>query len=280
MKNTYFCMDDTGKLSGVVKIDYSKAIEMNNKNFGIFWVLNEFKDDIRKTDNLIKILNWNIDIDKGSKNDQMNRILKSPLKPSMLIETKNGYHVYWFSKDATPENYKAIVASRLVPFFGADIRAKDFCRILRVPSFYHCKNPQDKFLVKETWLENLFYSEDEMLKFFKPEHEKQKIFYKGQNVASNGFWDKIVSIPVDYALEKLSGSKYVQRETFKLRNNRNNTKQILVNGRSTSSWIDIDGNIGSYDRGGTTIIQWLNWYLQDYRETANVLKEVFKKELL
>jgi len=276
----YFALDDTGQKPGVMNINLSQAEGWNKLFYGIFWIFNEFKDNQRKKENLIKINTWVLDIDAGHKEQQLKRIENSPLNPSMIIETKKGHHLYWFAKDATLENYSAVVESRLVPFFGADIRAKDVCRILRVPGFYHCKDPNDKFMVKTIRLENTSFSEDEMLTFFKPKIEiRKKATPEMRMVNGNGFWEKVASLPLDYALNKLSGHESVNYERFELKPNRNGTFQIYVNGKSSSSWVDRDGLIGSYDRGGVTISQWLNWYLRDYGRTVEVLKEIFKEDL-
>lgn len=273
MKQAYmmFAMDDTGQRQGVIPIDDDQAKSANAKNYGIFWCLNEFSGSRRVSGELSRITQWSIDIDAGDKEKQMERIKSAPLTPTMVVETKRGYQVYWFAKDATKESFKDILEYRLIPYFNADIRAKDMCRILRVPGYYHCKDPKNKFMVKEVWLKPLVYSEAEMLTFFKnmrPESKKQ-------SSPQGGLWDKSGEIDVEVALSKLSGTAFVNGEVFEIKENRNGTKQIWVNGKSTSSWIDVSGMIGSYDRGGPTIAQWLNWYCRDYKRVAEILKEVF-----
>ena len=277
----YFAMDDTGQKPGVKRISLTEAPGWNRIFYGIFWILNDFYDNQRKKENIVKINAWVLDIDAGTKEQQLARIEKTPLNPSMIVETKKGHHLYWLAKDATPQNYSAIVENRLVPFFGADIRAKDFCRILRVPGFYHCKDPANKFLIKTIRNEQTYFTEEEMLTFFKPQFEnKSKITDEMRKIKGNGFWDKIASIPIDRALAALSGRPEVAYERFELKPNRNGTRQILVNGNSSSSWIDKDGLLGSYDHGGPTISQWCFWYLQDYKKVYKLLNEVFGTELV
>ena len=274
-------MDDTGQRSGVFKIEKNEAKGYNDKNYGIFWTFNSFKDGVRRKENLDRVNAWAIDIDDGTKEDQLKAIEKSPLAPSMLVETKRGYQVYWFAKDGTMENYEAIVLSRLVPHFNADKKARDVCRILRFPNYYHCKDPNDKFLVKghyaKFWLQ---YSEKEMLSFFKPKIEKRKeVTFQQQKVEGDSFWHKVGSIQAEYGLSKLSGSSNVSFENFDFRSHSNGVKQICVNEKPTSNWIDKDGMIGSYERGGPTIANWLNWYHNDWRKVAEICKETFKQEL-
>jgi hypothetical protein len=275
----FYALDDTGVRPGVMLIDdLSRRKPLNDDNYGIFWSVNSFKDGVRRKENLERINAWAIDMDSGTKDEQMKLLEKSPILPSMLIETKRGYQAYWFAKDATIENFNAIVEGRLIPMFKADMKAKDLCRILRVPGYYHCKNPEDKFLVKGHYAKfYLNYSEKEMLMLFHL-HRKERIATTKDQIQVRGdsFWQKVGSIPASSGLEHLSGTSYVNNETFDFKNHANGTKQIKVNGKPTSSWIDSDGMIGSYEKGGPTIANWLKWYGHSWGKVAEICKEVFK----
>jgi len=61
-------------------------------------------------------------------------------------------------------------------------------------------------------------------------------------------------------LLSLSGSSHVNGDSISLRDNRNGTKQIICNKNPTSCWIDREGKIGSYSKGGPSVIQFLQWY--------------------
>jgi len=266
----YYRMLDDEKAKCPMILTPEKDLEMwNERNYGIFWAINEFKKGKRVAENLIKINAWAVDIDEGSKEQQLKRISQAPLLPSMLIETKNGYHVYWFSRDGSEENYKNIVERRLVYFFNSDIRAKDICRVLRVPNFYHCKDIDNKFLIKLVYKNKLSYYEREMMSFFKPKPIEIKI-QKEQRFIGDDFWSKVSSMDCEVALQKLSGTEAVGMEKTEIKK-----KQIFVNGKSTSNWIDENGYIGSYDKGGPTIANWIWWYHRDWKVVARLLKEHF-----
>lgn len=254
-----FAMRETGNNNSILKIDENSARKYNSEMYGIFFSINGFKDR-RVKENLTNINAWAIDIDKLEKNIQIKLITKSILPPSLIIESKNGYHVYWFAKDAKAENYKNVVENRLIPFFQADTRAKDICRILRMPNYWHWKDEKDPFLIKEVFRSDIQYKEKEMILFFKDfsikTKEKKKTFTNSYNNKD--------------ALLKLSGLSVVKNETFSFMTNTNGTEQILVNGKKTSSWIDHNGNIGSYDRGGCTWIQWLKWYGHTAQEAIKI----------
>lgn len=270
-------MDDTGQVMGMIPISRGEARGWNAQNYGIFHAVQEFHSEVRRLENLKRIRCWAIDID-GRKEDQSALIAKSPLVPSMIVESKNGYHLYWFAKDASVENYRAILESRLIPHFNADRNAKDLCRVLRTPHFFHCKNPDDKFKVRLVYRKkNLFYREQEMFVFFRaPERKKVTLPSRQQTaVRDGGFWERASALPCGWALEMLSGTSHVAGEVFDFKEHRNGTRQIVVNGKPTSSWIDRDGMIGSYQRGGPSICAWLYWYHKNWAKVADILKKVF-----
>lgn len=277
--------DAEGALKMPEMISLGDAEEYNEKQYGIFVSVNGFRHR-RIAANLTRINAWAIDIDDGTKAEQQKRLEASPLIPSLVIESKNGFHAYWKAKDATVSNF-ATVQNILIPFFKADPNAKDLCRILRYPGFFHWKNPNDPFLVSITHEENYSYSESEMLKafhFFKNEKSKrmqiltatQMIQYSmGELEDLKKFDGSDCAISAETALLKFSGTQYVNGETYDLKINHNGTLQIWVNGKSTANWIDASGRIGSHDRGGPTIFQWLFWIHRDYGIVKKIMKEVF-----
>jgi hypothetical protein len=267
--NYYRMYENNTKKHPMILTDKQDLEYWNKKNYGIFWSINSFKHGKRVKENLLKINSWAVDIDEGTKQEQLEKINKAPLLPSMLIETKNGYHVYWFSRDGSEENYRNIVERRLVYFFNSDIRAKDICRVLRVPNFYHCKDSNNKFLIKLVYKNQLSYYEREMMSFFRPKPTEIKI-QKEQRFLGDDFWTKVGSMDCEIALQTISGTEAVGMERIEIRK-----KQIFVNNKSTSSWIDENGYIGSYDNGGPSIANWIWWYHRDWKRVAELLKIYF-----
>lgn len=262
------------------RIRLEQAKMFNEQGYGIFWTVQEFAGLTKAAKHLSRINAWAVDLDKGTKEEQRQRIAAGPW-PSRIVETKNGFHVYWRAIDAKPEHYKAIVADRMVPFYDADPKAKDLSRILRVPGFYHMKDPKNPFLVEEVFYRpQVAYTERQIVSFF-PDVEEQK---ESRKVLSDlkrefpkdgDFWERIWNLNCEYALERLSGHPAVGSETFSFKPNASGTKNIYVNGKGSSCWIDRNGRIGSFDKGGPTIAQWLRWYGLSWPDTILVLKEVF-----
>lgn len=276
------------KRRGAFKVTRSEAIHLQVEGYGIFVAVNEFKDGIRKVENLTKINAWAIDIDSGSKNDMISRLKKGPI-PSLVVETKRGYQAYWQAKDATPEAWNSIQVDRLVPFYGADANARDLARILRMPGFYHMKDPKNPFLVQKVWQWPVSYNEQDFLDFFPDANKNQRevkafkqMQYETREIKTQGsnFWDKVYNLNCEQALYRLSGKACVNFEIFTFKQNRSGTKNILANNKPTSCWIDLNGRIGSFDKGGPTIYQWLRWYNHHPKDVYQIIKQEFPECLI
>lgn len=270
--------DQNKKKEGAQLIsENNKALVFNKQHYGIFWAVNDFEGQ-RKQENLTSINSFYCDID-GLKKDEIKQKIRFKIEPSLVVETKSGFHLYWFldidlrylPSEEMIEEYKDILKNRLVPYFGGDPNATDTTRILRVPNFFHYKNPLKPFLIKVISEKPNFYTfKDLCLSFSRVESTKttKKISSK------NDFWSQINEINCVEALERVSGTEAVSFETITLRPYKD-THQIYVDGKSTSCWVDRNGKIGSKDGGGPSIANWLNWYHGDWVKVASILKEYF-----
>lgn len=92
-----------------------------------------------------------------------------PLEPHAVIESSPGkYHVYWLVDGLSREDFAAVMA-RLVQDWGSDPNAKDLARVLRLPGFWHLKDPAQPFQVRIVSLdESLPYSVEAILNAFPP----------------------------------------------------------------------------------------------------------------
>jgi hypothetical protein len=262
-----------------LEIDPIAAHEWNEIGWGIFWTVNEFSGP-RKAENLVRINAWAVDMDEGTKAEQLERIRRG-LVPSLVVETSRGFHVYWNAKDGKPETYSSIVSDRLLPFYGADPKAKDLARILRVPGFKHMKDPEKPFLIRAVFTKNVAYSEAEMLHFYPvPKSAQAEVEQKRElrmllGSRSDDLWERVWSMDCEEALHRLSGSRWVNGEVFSFRRVSNGNHNIYVNGKSTSCWIDQNQRIGSLDKGGPTVFNWLRWYGYSNAEVYQIMREVF-----
>lgn len=279
MSDGWYRLHDAEPGSGMLDLEPEDASTWNTRGWGIFATVQKFRGARRK-ENLERIRAWAIDLDGGDKPEQRKRIEKSPLRPSSIVETKNGYHVYWYAEGALAEHYRLIL-DRLVTFFGADKNARDLARVLRVPGFLHQKDPANPFPVRRVFRDAaLVYLERDMLRTFPPSevelaerkrHEVQRREYDGKG----DFWERVYNLDCLDGLERLSGHGACGGERFTFRRCANGNSNILVDGKGSSCWVDEAGRIGSKTNGGPTLYQWLRWYGNQPGECARVLKEIY-----
>lgn len=159
----YAIHDTKSKQTGMFPVTYKEACSLNTKGYGIFFNAQSFKSESRKIENLeaIRCIAIDIDCDGTPKENILCKIKKSPLIPTLIVESKNGFHMYWNfkkedwiyddDKNRLSKNYRAILKERVIPFFSGDKSACDVSRALRMPGFLHLKNSDDPFLVKTIW---------------------------------------------------------------------------------------------------------------------------------
>lgn len=297
---TWFRMSDRPEAESRAAIPVSRddASRWNTPElgFGIFATVNSF-DGPRRKEHLRKINAWAVDMDDGTKDAMRAKLHRSPLIPSMIVETKRGYQAYWRAADGKPEHWNAIVLERLVPFFGADKNARDLCRILRVPGYLHLKDPSSPFRVRTVYRWDVSYTERELAEAFawvpnRAEHDRQ--LTDAQRVAERAaheaarqaaiamgeiptetLWEAVWNLDCEEGLRRLSGHWAVGGEQYKfIRTGRGNLN-IYVNGKSSSCFIDGDKRIGSLSGGGPTLAQWLRWFRHDWKAVVAILKEIF-----
>lgn len=172
--NTLYCYipDHNDKLPVI----HSEILDLNKQKdgYGIFFTVNGFTGGKRTSETLTNINGFFCDIDypdKVNKTAESIRLYKQDilmemvadgLVPTYIVETKNGFHVYWmlpepiFLNTLNEEQQNRLrilyrdIEEAILKRFDGDPGAKDVARVLRVPGTIHQKNPQDPFEVKLT----------------------------------------------------------------------------------------------------------------------------------
>ncbi|WP_042168664.1 DNA-primase RepB domain-containing protein [Paenibacillus gorillae] len=72
---------------------------------------------------------------------------KTQIKDTMIVETKNGYHIYWVLQGGSVQKFVPIQKA-LARKFSSDPMITNLSRVMRVPGFFHMKNPQSPFIVR------------------------------------------------------------------------------------------------------------------------------------
>lgn len=249
---------------------------MQDEGYGLFWTPN-LCDGRRLADNLSEIRYWYCEVDTGTKEEQLERIRNAPLLPSLVIESKRGYHVYWAALHATVANWKRIVRWGIVPALDADPKATDPVRILRLPGSYHLKDPNDPFLVSVVWDKPFRYTEAQMMRAFPDQSPQREDRPPGKK--ADGFWGRVAELDGRDAILALSGHALCNGERFELQelsNGNANIFRVEPDGSlySTGCFVDAEGRLGSV-QGGCSIAAWCRWYGAPWAEIAEGLRELY-----
>jgi len=285
-------MDDKTK-DGVPKIiplswmDKDKRREicrLNDNSYWIFFSVNSMIEWKRNKDSVVWVNAWVCEVDWLSKEDQLRNIENAPIKPSMIIESKKSFHMYRFSKDWTKENWSKICWWLKNYFYWDPAIANDISRVLRLPWFYHCKDSNDKFLCKIKEISWEYYTEQQMLDAFKNTEtdneraEKIRLLEQSMRTSlkytndNDWFWRKANELDTQMMLEKLSWTKYLCWDTITFKHNSNWTQQIVVNGKTTWSWIDREWKIGSTSKWWPNRTDWVKWYWWNSTDWCDLYK--------
>ena len=171
--HTLFCYIHDSNGDAPIIHSESLQLEKQKEGYGIFFTVNGFTGGRRTNDTLTNINAFFADIDypdkknltpeklRDYKQDLLMEMMEDELPiPTYVIETKNGFHVYWmleapvYLANLNPQQQEELrlqyrqVEEAILTRFDGDPGAKDAARVLRVPGTLHQKNPKDPFMVK------------------------------------------------------------------------------------------------------------------------------------
>ncbi len=147
------------KLNGEYN-DYmiDKLLQFNRQGYNVYYVVNGGGDKDHQIDKINAVY---IDFDCGRdenkkyypldkvnkyKNEKRKVIESFEFEPSFLVETRNGFHVYWLVEDgATVEQFKDC-QSRLINYFDSDKAVKNPSRVMRLPNYNWVKDIHNPFM--------------------------------------------------------------------------------------------------------------------------------------
>jgi len=152
--HVYRYIDQTGeKRSPVASL--SMRNDLNVNGYEAYFTVNGFKDapDCKK-EHCSSLNAFFVDID-GRKDKEELEVIKKKLDPSFILETKNGFHIYWLLDEpifkTEVDNWNELVErwerieQSIVLALNADPVVKDLTRILRIPNSYYWKKTGDAY---------------------------------------------------------------------------------------------------------------------------------------
>ena len=261
-----------------------KTPENKNQKENFSHINSFFVDiDIEET----KEIKEDADIEKRQegKNKILAMLFSLPLPiPSLTVETRNGYQVYWFVNNAIDGDFERIQRA-LAIMTGGDVSCSRRTSMLRVPFFKYYKKGETGIVTPSFLFSSLLvYSQEEITRNIiwpaevEPEqHEPVNYIHRVDRPKFFGIWGKIYALPVKDVIERLSGESLVNGERFILKRSAEFKYNLFVNGNISPNWIDIQKNMvfSNNEPKFCTILHFLLWYGNAREDIKEQLKTMF-----
>jgi hypothetical protein len=139
-----------------------RLARFNQQGAGVFVAVNAIRPGCeRKIENLERVRAIWQDDDAGWNGP-------FPIAPSIVVRTSPGkFQRYWIADRLKPDLHQAIMR-RLATNFGADPGTRDLVRVLRLPGFFHVKDPATPHRVELIEATGQVYTADEIRAAFPP----------------------------------------------------------------------------------------------------------------
>ncbi len=236
-----------------LQFDLEEANRMQDSGCGVFFSINGFKEGKRTKESLDSINAVYVDIDVTKEKNNLDEekliekkaiiyeeIIKSPLEPHFVTETKNGFHLIWLVDDIQTEADFIFITKGLTQYFQADEGGLAVNKVLRLPGFLHLKSPSNPFLCE------LLRDNSKTI----PKYKKVDIIDKFNletEISSNTNESNTPSTEIQQALQLpiadvIKQSANMSRINIDFKNNSDGSQQIIENGEQTSGFISSRGD--------------------------------------
>ncbi len=122
---------------------WNELCQWNNAGYGIFININEMDGHGRELANVQAIRCQAVDLDSMSAQQNYEATTAFNPSPSFAVQSSPGkFHVYWITQRHPDKNRFSLIQRKLRQLFDGDKTIVDASRVLRLPGFYHLKNPQ------------------------------------------------------------------------------------------------------------------------------------------
>lgn len=296
------------------KKDLDEIRDWNNKGYDVFWTANAAKEEQGNRTHEDKNLAWvnacytELDIEETKecvfiedfekrekkKAELAGHIFMREPAPSLVIESRNSFHLYWFTTCELPIFQK--IQEGLYQAWkdlGADPAVKNPLRLLRVPGFYNHKNGEKfkcdiRLELCARYDDGSFkhYSPDELLEAFPVASTQIQVmsttaFNSSQKPAmfrnNNDIFRKVVAMPILEVFRRINGTKLVGGEILEFTPEKNGKVQIKSNGKATPNFISIKDNLvfSNNIKGHASVFHYCMYYGFNKAELASEFKLLF-----
>src|SRR6266851_315888 len=151
---TFQTFDDSDRKRGhLARIYHGKGNSaelkrLNAAGAGIFLMINAGDGKGRAEKNVTRVRAVFIDADKNGE-AVLEAVKAAGLVPHIIVESSPGkFHVYWLVDREFPVDRFTVMQARLAGEFDTDTSVGDLPRVMRLPGFFHMKDPAKPFKVK------------------------------------------------------------------------------------------------------------------------------------
>lgn len=117
------------------------AVQLRKQNElqrGVFFVVNGGGQKIEEVKASGRCQAQFMEIDDYPMDIQLELINAFPIIPSIIVKTRKSLHTYWLVDNGDIFRFRNI-QEKLIKVFGSDPKIKDESRVMRIPTYYHCK---------------------------------------------------------------------------------------------------------------------------------------------
>jgi len=133
---------------GILKQHRQTLKAMNQSGAGIFVTVNETDGNGRKTENVTRVRALFLDLDGAPLEPVLDASRVAEIPPHIVVESSPGrFHVYWIVKDVRLEEFESYQKA-LIKRFGGDPVIHDLPRVMRLPGFWHQKDPTKPYMTR------------------------------------------------------------------------------------------------------------------------------------
>jgi hypothetical protein len=132
------------KLYGQLDDVAFKLTQENQKGSGVFWVVNKCNN--KQTDATVtEVRAVFVDLDGA----ELAPVIAAEIRPHVLIESSPGkFHAYWLVSGNFPVTEFSRYQKALARKFNGDPVVSNLSRVMRLPGFYHRKDPSNPFMTR------------------------------------------------------------------------------------------------------------------------------------
>lgn len=136
-------------IRGTLADVYEQLVQNNQQGWGVFVCINEMDGVGRELSNVQSIRTHVVDLDNVTTAQQnYEQAINTHPQPHFAVQTSPGkFHIYWLVEPYHGNDFYSNEQRKLRQLYDGDRSVIDATRVLRVPGFYHMKNPAAPQLV-------------------------------------------------------------------------------------------------------------------------------------